>query len=108
MYSYTDFEIIKDMVISSLPQAERIYLFGSYAKGTAREQSDVDIAILLGADLPWRSRNEVLNSMYRDTALTGYNVDFVFKRSDRFFAESDMPTLSRVILREGKLLWKNN
>ena len=38
-------------------------LFGSYAKGTAREQSD--IAILLEHELGWRERNSILNRLYR-------------------------------------------
>ena len=108
MYSSADFEIIKDMVISSIPLAESVYLFGSYAKGTAREQSDIDIAILLEEDLHWRERNALLNRLYRDMAQKGYNVDFVLKRTDKFRAECELPTLSRVILREGKLLWSNN
>ncbi len=33
MYSSADFEIIKDAVVSAVPLAESVYLFGSYAKG---------------------------------------------------------------------------
>lgn len=108
MYSSVDFEIIRDMVIANIPLAERVYLFGSYAKGTAHEQSDIDIAILLEQDLHWRERNTLLNRLYHDVAEKGYNVDFVLKRADKFRAESELPTLSRVILREGKLLWTTN
>ncbi|MDD2852006.1 MAG: nucleotidyltransferase domain-containing protein [Desulfuromonadaceae bacterium] len=108
MYSTADFEIIKDVVISFIPGAESVYLFGSYAKGTAREQSDIDIAILLEHDLHWRERNAVLNRLYSDMSQRGYNVDFVMKKSDKFRSESELPTLSRVILREGKLLWTHN
>ncbi len=108
MYSSADFEIIKDAVVSAVPIAESVYLFGSYAKGTAREQSDIDIAILLEHDLHWRDRNTLLNRLYSDMSQRGYNVDFVLKKSDKFLAESTLPTLSRVILREGKLLWTNN
>jgi predicted nucleotidyltransferase len=108
MYSTADFEIIKNVVISSVPSAESVYLFGSYAKGTAQEQSDIDIAILLEHDLHWRERNAILNRLYSDMSQRGYNVDFVMKKSDKFLSESKLPTLSRVILREGKLLWTHN
>ena len=108
MYSSADFEIIKDVIVSSIPMAESVYLFGSYAKGTAREQSDIDIAILLETDLYWRERNAILNRLYCDMSQRGYNVDFVLKKSDKFRTESGLPTLSRVILREGKLLWTHN
>lgn len=108
VYSSSDFEIIKDIVISAIPQAESVYLFGSYAKGTARDQSDIDIAVLLKNDLHWRERNALLNRLYSDMSQRGYNVDFVLKRTDAFRADSQLPTLSRIILREGKLLWTNN
>ena len=37
--------------LSSLPAelgVERAYIFGSYAKGTQREESDIDIAVVFG------------------------------------------------------------
>ncbi len=108
MYSAADFEIIKNVVISSIPTTESVYLFGSYAKGTAREQSDIDIAILLKHDLHWRERNAILNKLYCDMAQKGYMVDFVLKKAEKFRTESELPTLSRVILRDGRLLWTNN
>jgi len=108
MYSSADFKIIKDVVVSTTPFAESVYLFGSYAKGTAQEQSNIDIAILLEHDIHWRERNDLLNRLYSDMSQRAYNVDFVLKKSDKFLTESTLPTLSRVILREGKLLWTNN
>jgi predicted nucleotidyltransferase len=90
------------------PITESVYLFGGYAKGTAREQSDIDIAVLLEQDLDWRERNTILNRLYSDMSQRGYNVDFVLKKTDKFIAESTLPTHSRVILWEGKLLWTNN
>jgi predicted nucleotidyltransferase len=108
MYSASDFETIKDIVIAAVPSVESIFLFGSYAKGTAREQSDIDIAVLLEQELGWRERNSILNRLYGDTAQKGYNVDFLLKRADKFRDDSSLPTMSRVILREGRLLWTKN
>lgn len=108
MYSASDFETIKDIVISSVPSVESIFLFGSYAKGTAREQSDIDVAILLNDDLGWRERNSMLNRLYGATAQKGYNVDFLLKRADKFRDEILLPTMSRVIQRDGRLLWTKN
>lgn len=105
MHGQTDFQVIKDLVIATVPAAESIFLFGSYAKGTAQEESDIDIAILLENDLQWRERNALLNRLYSDTAQRGYNVDFLLKSAEKFRAESELPTLARVILREGRLLW---
>jgi predicted nucleotidyltransferase len=108
MYSSSDFETIKDIVIAAVPSVESIFLFGSYAKGTAREQSDIDIAVLLEQELGWRERNSILNRLYGDAAQKGYNVDFLLKRADKFRDDSSLPTMSRVILREGRLLWTKN
>ena len=108
MYSSSDFEKIKDIVIAAVPSVESIFPFGSYAKGTAREQSDIDIAILLDHELGWRERSSILNRLYGDAAQKGYNVDFLLKRADKFRDDSSLPTMSRVILREGRLLWTKN
>jgi predicted nucleotidyltransferase len=108
MYSAGDFETIKDIVISAIPSVKSIFLFGSYAKGTAREQSDIDIAILLEHELGWRERNSILNRLYGDTAQKGYNVDFLLKSADKLHDDASLPTISRVILREGMLLWTKN
>jgi predicted nucleotidyltransferase len=105
MHGQIDFQAIKDLIITTVPAAESIFLFGSYAKGTAQEQSDIDIAILLENDLQWRERNALLNRLYKDTSQRGYNVDFLLKSAEKFRAESELPTLARVILREGRLLW---
>jgi adenylate cyclase len=75
---------------------------------TAQEKSDIDIAILLEKDLQWRERNTLLNRLYRDASQRGYNVDFLLKSAEKFRAESELPTLARVILREGRLLWTKN
>lgn len=105
MYTSSDIEDIKEIVISAVPTVESIFLFGSYAKGTAREQSDIDVAIMLNQELGWRERNRILNRLYGAVAQKGYNVDFLFKRADKFQEESLLPTMSRVIRREGRLLW---
>jgi len=105
VYSASDFEAIKEIIISAVPSVESIFLFSSYAKGTAREQSDIDVAILLKDDLGWRERNSILNRLYGATAQIGYNVDFLLKRADKFREDCNLPTMSRVIQREGRLLW---
>lgn len=108
MYSDHDIDIIRDIVIAAVPGVAGIFLFGSHARGTAREASDIDIAILLERDLDWRERHTVLNRLYSDTARRGYNVDFLLKRADAFRRDSLLPTISRVISREGRLLWTKN
>ena len=45
--------------ISRLPDVEKIVLFGSYAKGTAEPDSDVDLAVF------FRAQEECLREQYR-------------------------------------------
>jgi len=45
-----DFEAVKSFLIEEL-QAEMIYLFGSYAKGNARPDSDLDLAFLSSKEI---------------------------------------------------------
>lgn len=36
----------KDLVVSTMGPA-KVYLYGSYSKGTAREDSDIDVAVIV-------------------------------------------------------------
>lgn len=40
-------EILVKHILAALPEAQAIYLFGSAAKGRMRDDSDVDVAVLL-------------------------------------------------------------
>ena len=45
---------------------EKIILFGSYARGDATEQSDVDIMVVARTDLPQRDRFRVIRRLLAD------------------------------------------
>jgi len=105
MYSESDFANVKDIVLNAVPSVVGIILFGSYARGLARGSSDIDIMVLVEKDLEWKSRREILNHIYRDTAEKGYVVDFLLKTKERFEEDKLLPTLSRTVAEEGKILW---
>jgi predicted nucleotidyltransferase len=105
MYSELDFAKVRDIVLNDVPSAVGIILFGSYARGIAQASSDIDIMILVEKDLEWRTRREVLNRIYRDTAEKGYLVDFLLKTKARFEEDKLLPTLSRTVSEDGKILW---
>lgn len=108
MYTQTDIDAIRDIVIRDVPPAARIILFGSYARGTAREDSDIDIAILTETPVARREKLELLAALRWEIARKGYNADFLLKHEDDFLSEKNLPTLSRVIAREGRVLWSRN
>jgi predicted nucleotidyltransferase len=48
-------EVLKDKIVE-LGNPDKIILFGSHARGTAREDSDVDLLVIGPSDLPRRQR----------------------------------------------------
>ncbi|OGU13036.1 MAG: hypothetical protein A2X61_03475 [Ignavibacteria bacterium GWB2_35_12] len=106
MYSTEDIEQLKDMIISIVPDACRVYLFGSYSRGTADVHSDLDIAIITEGQLERKAKLNLLSDLWNATCEQGYSIDFILKPLDDFEDEKDLPTLSKVINTEGKLLWQ--
>lgn len=106
MYTQSDFDVITNIVRKDVPCAVSIVLFGSYAKAGARPDSDIDIAILTGHPVERREKLRLLASLRWEIARRGYNADFVLKSRADFLSESRLPTLSSVILKEGRVLWE--
>lgn len=105
MYTEKDFETVKNIVVQNVPEAVGIILFGSYAKGTAHEDSDMDIMVLLEKEYEWMERRAVLNRIYQHTASQGYLIDFLLKTKANFDQDKELPTISKAIAKEGKVLW---
>ena len=98
-----ELDLIKESVLETV-SAEVIYLFGSYAYGTPREDSDLDIYVVvpdnttdlveLKADIRmrlWKKKSRPL--------------DLLMGRSSVFNRRKEGPTLERVIAREGVRLY---
>ena len=107
MIEVTD-EVLGDMVQAIVREVgpERIYLFGSRARGEARQDSDVDLLIVVREPFgPEHSRFQEINRVYR--ALSSFRIpnDVLLYSSDEFAKWSR--SLNHVIgrcSREGKLL----
>jgi len=84
---------------------ERIYLFGSAARGDAGPDSDLDFCVVLPDDAP----EALLRSgkIYAILAGVGFPKDVVPIRRDQFDqrAAHVAASLPAVVLREGKLLY---
>jgi len=87
---------------------ERIILFGSRARGGAREDSDVDLLVVESEPFgPGRSRHAEMTRLY--LALSGHGVSkdvLVYSRADvEYWKDSINHVLARA-LREGETLYE--
>ena len=92
--------------IVSAVEPERIVLFGSQAEGTAGEDSDLDILVVMRSDLP-RSRRAV--AVYR--ALAGLLIpkDVVVYTPEEVEAWKDVPeAFVTTALRTGRVLYEKH
>jgi predicted nucleotidyltransferase len=58
-------ELKKLLVIHFGDNIKDVILFGSRATGTATQNSDYDVLVLLKQDYDWHYRNEVLRTIYK-------------------------------------------
>ena len=102
-------EVLADMVEAIVREVDpkRVYLFGSRARGDARQDSDVDLLIVVSEPFgPEHSRFQEINRVYR--ALSSFRIpnDVLLYSSDEFARWSQ--SLNHVVgrcSREGKLLY---
>jgi predicted nucleotidyltransferase len=97
---------IKDMILETLGETcEKIILFGSYAYGTPREESDIDIYVILKDG----SKNPLLamEDIYVGFGKHNYSeeVDILANYKSRFEYRSIGPTLERVVTNRGVVLY---
>ncbi len=82
---------------------ERIILFGSHARGTADEHSDVDLLVVC----PVRSRRrDLMVAMDRALRGVGFARDIVVLTPEEYERDREIPgTVARPAWREGKVLY---
>lgn len=67
-------EAVRHAVLQALPETLAIYVYGSHARGDARPDSDLDVAVLLPPDQP---PFDLLDTVSRISAQAGRSVDLV-------------------------------
>jgi predicted nucleotidyltransferase len=84
-------------------QPERVYLFGSIARGEAGPDSDYDLMLVVPDDAPPERQDSDL--AYRALRGTGVATDVIVWKSSAFERRKHVVTsLPATVLREGKLL----
>ena len=98
-----DLEIIKECILQFV-QAEAIYLFGSHAYGTPREDSDLDIYVVVPDDtmdiheLHGDIRGLLLGKRAKE-------LDLLIGRASVFNRRKKGPTMEKVIAQKGTMLY---
>ncbi len=95
-------EIVRRLVTALQP--ERIYLFGSKARGEAHPDSDYDLLVIVPhSDLPGYKRDQMA---YRTLLGLGVAKDVLVWTRNEFESRSHLPaSFPATVLREGKLLY---
>ena len=89
--------------IAEKTEAKAIVLFGSYARGQAGKDSDVDLLVIAESDLPRHKRSRQLHMMFKPYP---FAMDILVYTPKEVEQESqfELSFISRV-LREGKRLY---
>ena len=91
---------LKEVIINTLP-IEQIYLFGSYAYGTPRKDSDLDFYVVLKDEVQIRELDAVLKIRLAIVSVTNMPLDIIATKKSRYQKLIMGPTLERKIAREG-------
>ena len=83
--------------------AERVVLFGSYARGEATEHSDVDLLVIAPSDLPRFKRSRALYKLLRPYP---FGMDLLVYTPDEIEKGQQSPlSFVSTALREGKTVY---
>src|SRR5712691_12039197 len=95
-------EIVRRLVVAYEP--ERIYLFGSWARGDAGPDSDFDLLVIVPDDAPAVRRRSRL--AYEVLWGTGTAADVLVWTRQRFESRLSLKaSLPATVIREGRLLY---
>lgn len=102
---------LKDFIqrVAGFPLIVKIYLFGSYARGTAGITSDVDIAIIKDESPSPHAENQFRNAIAvarSDSLIEPYNPKITYVLTQVYETDDYAFNISSSIRREGVLLWQ--
>ncbi len=103
MLSVEEIERIKDRIVKFL-SPKKIILFGSYATGTATEDSDLDLVIIADISSDPRSRNMMVRRLFPGRNFA-FDV-FVFTPEEESFKDIK-GTILYSALQRGKVIYEH-
>lgn len=102
MLTPLDIDQLRDRIAEAM-HPEKIFLFGSHAEGTATEESDVDLLVVMESELPQHRRNVALKKLF---PLRNFSLDAFVYTPDEFCRYKDVPgTIVYSATHRGKLIY---
>jgi predicted nucleotidyltransferase len=100
--SFNDINQLRDKISQSL-QPEKIFLFGSHALGTATEDSDIDLVVVMETELSRHKRNVALKRLFPQRS---FSLDAFVYTPQEFSKFKDIPgTILYNATHFGKLIY---
>jgi predicted nucleotidyltransferase len=101
-----DIVSIKDKILETVNDCEKIILFGSHAYGTPRENSDYDFYVVLNdnAQNPFTVMGEIYWALAQSPMKI--SVDLLANYKNKFEKRSKMPTIEKTIADKGVILYE--
>ncbi|GAB5047193.1 nucleotidyltransferase domain-containing protein [Thermodesulfovibrio sp. TK110] len=101
-------ELFSSAIKYSMPQATKIILFGSRARGLSNEESDLDVAVVVKSsvnkslwDIIWSIKWELLSELF----LEEFPLSLTLLSEEEFNSDT---ALIREIKKDGVLLWERS
>jgi len=95
--------LLTDIIVNTV-HPERIYLFGSYAKGTPTSDCDYDFYVVMDdqSERPLSITRKIRRAFGKQKT---HPVDLLVSKKSTFDKRSLLPSLERVVIDEGVLLY---
>ena len=96
-------DAIKQIIINKV-DTEAIYLFGSYAYGIPKEDSDFDLYVVIPDDgiRPLEAAQILNNAIYESQRRP---IDILVGKSSDFHKRKLLPTIEKTVARDGVMLY---
>jgi predicted nucleotidyltransferase len=96
----SELDILAEIIVATVP-VEQIYLFGSYAYGTPRQDSDLDLYVVLKDSVEIREIDAVVKIFHAIGQVKRKPVDIIANKKSKYLRLAAGPTMERKIAREG-------
>ena len=104
MVSQSDIQLLINKIAEGY-QPEKIYLFGSYANGTANDDSDIDLFVVKDTTERKKDRIEQVLNIIKTYPDIGVDI-IIYTPKELDYVKSDVVNIANEAIKTGKLLYE--